>query len=185
MVSRPGWPSPSGSWGGGRFQVARILLLGVLVWAGLRLGLKLIQALFAGREAGGILPLDDNTARFYRRHFSCLLSYILVVGVFGLNLLQRLGLEDDSYQILEQAFGVVLLIWVLALLRSRHFDSLRAALPGPAWVRKKGLFLTLRLLLLSRAHGHHHHQPPGFPEPVGLYRPGGFPHRACSWSCSG
>ena len=130
-------------------QVARILLLGILVWAGLRLGLKLIQALFAGREAGGLLPLEDNTARFYRRHFKLLLSYILVVGVFGLNLLQRLGLEDDSYQILEQAFEVVLLIWVLALLRSRHFDSLRAALPGPEWVRKKGLFLTLRLLLLS------------------------------------
>ena len=132
-----------------QLQVARILLLGILVWAGLRLGLKLIQALFAGWESGGILPpglrhrplLPPPLQAAVKLHPGC--------GGLGLNLLQRLGLEDDSYQILEQAFGVVLLIWVLALLRSRHFDSLRAALPGPEWVRKKSLFLTLKLLLLS------------------------------------
>ncbi len=167
-----------------QLQVARILLLGILVWAGLRLGLKLIQALFAGREAGGILPLDDNTARFYRRRFKLLLSYILVVGVFGLNLLQRLGLEDDSYQILEQAFEVVLLIWVLALLRSRHFDSLRAALPGPAWVRKKGLFLTLRLLLLSVLTAIIITSLLGF-QNLSAYIAQAASLPACSWSCSG
>ena len=130
-------------------QVARILLLGIIVWVGLRLGQKLIQAVFAGQDAGGVLPLDEKTARFYRRHLKLLLTYILVFGWFGLNLLQRLGLEGDSYQILEQAFGIGLLVWVLGLLRSRHFDGLRAELPGPDWIRGKGLFLTLRLLLLA------------------------------------
>jgi potassium-dependent mechanosensitive channel len=130
-------------------QLARIFLLGLLVWVGLRLGLQLIQAVFAGKEHGGILPLDDGTARFYRRHLKLLLIYLLIFGWFGLDLLQRLGLEADSYQILEQAFEVGLLVWVLGLLRSRHFDLLRAELPGPAWLRTRGLFLTVRLLLLA------------------------------------
>jgi potassium efflux system protein len=130
-------------------QVARILLLGLFVWMGLRLGLKLIQAVFAGQDAGGILPLDEKTGRFYRRHLKLLLGYILVLGWFGLDLLQRLGLEPDSLRILEQAFGVGLLVWVLGLLRSRHFDDLRAELPGPDWLKNRGFFFTLRLLLLA------------------------------------
>jgi small-conductance mechanosensitive channel len=112
-------------------------------------GLKLIQVVFAGQEGGGILPLDEKTGRFYRRHLKLLLVYILVLGWFGLDLLQRLGLEPDSVRILEQGFGVGLLVWVLGLLRSRHFDDLRAELPGPDWLRGRGFFFTLRLLLFA------------------------------------
>jgi small-conductance mechanosensitive channel len=130
-------------------QVARILLVAILVWVGLCMGWQLIQAVFAGKEAGGILPLGDRTARFYRRHFKLLLTYILVLGWFGLGLLQRLGMETESYQILEQTFGVGLLVWVLGLLRSRHFDDLRTELPGPEWLKGRGLFFTLRLLLVA------------------------------------
>uniref|UniRef100_A0A7C3YX45 Mechanosensitive ion channel n=1 Tax=Desulfobacca acetoxidans TaxID=60893 RepID=A0A7C3YX45_9BACT len=129
--------------------VARILLLGLFVWVGLRLGLRLIQAVFAGQDQKGILPLDDRTARFYCRHFKLLLTYILVLGLFGLGLLERLGLEPDSYQILGLAFGVGLLVWVLYLLRSRHFDDLRTELPGPEWLKRRGFFLTVRVLLLA------------------------------------
>ncbi len=130
-------------------QAARFLLLGLLVWVGLRMGLKLIQAVFAGEERGGILPLDEKTSRFYRLNFKLLLIYILVLGLFGLKLLERLGMEPDSYQILAQAFGVALLVWVLYLLRSRHFDNLRTKLPGPAWMKGGGVFLGIQVLLLG------------------------------------
>jgi potassium-dependent mechanosensitive channel len=130
-------------------QVARIFLVAVMVWLGLRMGRQLIRAVFGGKEAGGILPLDERTARFYRRHCKLLLTYLLILGWFGLGLLQRLGLEAESYQILEQAFGVGLLVWVLALLRSRHFDDLRVELPGPEWLKGRGIFFTLRLLLVA------------------------------------
>jgi potassium efflux system protein len=130
-------------------QVARVTLLGVFIWVGLLLGLKLIQAVFAGKDHGGILPLDEKTARFYRRHLKLLLTYILIVGLFGLNLLDSLGLEPASGQILGQAFGVGLLVWVLYLLRNRHFNYLRTELPGPAWMRRRGFFLAIRILLVA------------------------------------
>lgn len=129
-------------------RVSRIFLLGFFVWVTLSMGRKLITAVFAGKDQGGILPLDEQTARFYRRHFKVLLSYILIFGWFGLHTLQRLGLEPDSHRMLGQAFGVVLLVWVLYLLRSRHFDDLRAELPGPEWLKRRGFFLSIRLLLL-------------------------------------
>ncbi len=77
-------------------EVARILLLGVSVWVGLIIGLKLIQAVFAGKERGGILPLEETTAHFYRRHLKLLLLYVLVLEFFGLNLLQLLGVERND-----------------------------------------------------------------------------------------
>jgi potassium efflux system protein len=129
-------------------QAARIVLLGVFTWVALRLSLKLIQSVFAGEARGGILPLDKRTARFYRRHLKLLVSYVLILGLFALNLLDRLGLEAESSQILGQAFGVGLLVWVLYLLRTRHFEDLRAALPGPGWMVKRGFFLTIQVLLV-------------------------------------
>jgi potassium efflux system protein len=130
-------------------QAARIVLLGVFTWIALRLGLKLVQAVLAGKDHGGILPLEERTARFYRRHFKFLISYVLILGLFTLNLLDRLGLEPQSSQILAQAFGVGLLVWVLYLIRNRHFEDLRLALPGPGWMIKRGFFLTLQFLLVA------------------------------------
>jgi potassium efflux system protein len=130
-------------------QGVRILVPGLLVWVGLHMGLALIQAVFAGKAQGGILPLDDKTARFYRRHLKLLLTYILIVGLFGLNLVDRLGLEPASGQILGQAFGVGLLVWVLFLLRSRYFDFLRAELPCPGWIKGRGFLFTVRALLIA------------------------------------
>jgi potassium efflux system protein len=129
-------------------QTARIVWLGIFTWVALRLALKLIQAILAGEEHGGILPLDERTARFYRRHLKLLVSYVLILGLFTLNLLDRLGLEPDSSQILGQAFGVGLLVWVLYLIRNRHFEDLRAALPGPGWMVKRGFFLIVQFLLV-------------------------------------
>jgi len=129
-------------------QGARIALLGVFTGIALRLGLILIQAILAGEEQGGILPLDEKTSRFYRRHLKLLVSYVLILGLFTLNLLDRLGLEPESSQILGQAFGVGLLVWVLYLIRNRHFEDLRAALPGPGWMVRRGFFLTIQFLLV-------------------------------------
>ena len=129
-------------------QGARIALLGVFSWVALRLSLKLIQAVFAGKDRGGILPLEEGTARFYRRQFKLLASYLLILGLFSLHLLKRLGLEPESYQMLGQAFGVGLLVWVLYLLRTRHFEELREALPGPGWMVRRGFFLIIQVLLV-------------------------------------
>jgi potassium efflux system protein len=129
-------------------QAAHIVLFGVFTWVALRLSLKLIQSIFAGEKRGGILPLDENTARFYRRHLKLLVSYILILGFFTLNLFDHLGLEPESSQILGQAFGVGLLVWILYLIRNRHFEDLRAALPGPGWMVRRGFFLLLQVLLV-------------------------------------
>jgi potassium-dependent mechanosensitive channel len=128
-------------------RVAKLLLLGVFVWLGLRLGLKLVQALFAGKEQGGIFPLDERTARFYRTHLKLLLVYVLVFGVFGLTLLRRLGIEAASCDMLGEILQVGFMVWVLWLLRRQHFEALRAELPGPTWVKGRGFFVALRLLL--------------------------------------
>jgi potassium efflux system protein len=130
-------------------QAARIVLLAVFTWVALGLSLKLIQAVFAGKARNGILPLEMPTARFYRRHLKLLVAYVLILGLFGLNLLERLGLETGSSQILAQAFGVSLLVWILYLLRSRHVQDLRVALPGPGWMVKRGFFLTIQILLVA------------------------------------
>ncbi|MGQ9688062.1 MAG: mechanosensitive ion channel domain-containing protein [Desulfobaccales bacterium] len=132
-----------------QLPAARILVLAVFVWVGLRLGLKFIKRLCAGKEQGGILPLDEETARFYRRHLNLLLVYLLVVGIFGLTLLRRLGLEAPSYDMLEEIIQVGFLVWVFWLLRRRYFEALRVELPGPRWTKGPGVFMALRVLLLT------------------------------------
>ncbi len=126
---------------------AKLTLLAVFVWLGLRLGLKLVQAMFAGKEHGGIFPLDERTARFYRTHLKLLLVYVLVFGVFGLTLLRRLGIEAASYDMLREIIQMGFMVWVLWLLRRKYFEALRAELPGPAWARGRGFFVALRVLL--------------------------------------
>jgi small-conductance mechanosensitive channel len=129
-------------------EVARILLLGVSVWVGLIIGLQLIQALFAGKERGGILPLEETTAHFYRRHLKLLLLYVLILKFFGLNLLQFLGVEATIYGNLEALVQVGFMVWVLWLLRPRYLESLRTDLPEPTWNKARVFFLTVRALVL-------------------------------------
>jgi potassium-dependent mechanosensitive channel len=127
---------------------ARIILLGVAVWVGLRLGFKLIQAVFAGREWGGILPFEESTVRSYRRHLKLLLVYVLVIEIFGLHLLQLLDLEATKYVNLETLIEAGFMIWVWWLLGRRYLENLRPELPGPAWTRVRVFFLTVRTLIL-------------------------------------
>ena len=127
---------------------ARVLLIGVSVWVGLRLGLKLIQAIFAGKEKGGILPLEATTARFYRCNLKLLLVYVLIAGLFGLNLIHLLGTGEEGSDLLELIFQVGFLVWIFWLLRKRYFKKLRAEVPGPAWTKVWVFFFIVRVLVL-------------------------------------
>jgi len=129
-------------------RAAGLFLAAVAVWVALRMGLKLIQAVFAGEDQGGILPLDPDTARFYRRHVKFLLAFILLLGVFGLRAARLLEMDPESRQVLGEVFQVGLLLWACRLLRRRYLDILRQELPGPAWLRKRGFFLFVRALVL-------------------------------------
>lgn len=125
-----------------------LILLALGVWTTLRLGRRLIQALFAGEGQGGLLPLDPQTARFYRRHFQCLLAFVLLLGILGLNAARLLEVEPESRRILGEILQVGLLFWASWLLRPRWLDPLRLELPGPAWMRRRGFFLGVRALVL-------------------------------------
>ncbi len=129
-------------------EVAKILFLGFSVWVGLIIGLQLIQAVFAGKEKGGVLPLEETTAHFYRRHLKLLLLYLLVLEFFGLNLLQFLGVETTIYVNIEALVQVGFMVWVLWLLRPQYLESLQTELPGPTWTKVGVFFLTIRALVL-------------------------------------
>jgi potassium efflux system protein len=125
-----------------------IIFTGVSALVGLKIGLKLIQAVFAGKEKGGNLPLDELTARFYRRNLKLLLIYVLVLGFIGLQLLRLLNIVPETYQMLEEIIYIGFLVWVWWLLRKQYLDVLLTELPGPAGVRGSALFPLFRGLLL-------------------------------------
>jgi potassium efflux system protein len=129
-------------------EVANILFLGFSVWVGLIIGLQLIQEMFAGKEKEGLLPLEETTAHFYRRHLKLLLLYVLIIEFFGLNLIQFLGVEPTIYVNIEALIQVGFLVWVLWLLRPRYLESLQIELPEPMWTKALVFFLTVRTLVL-------------------------------------
>lgn len=128
--------------------MARLTLRGVAVVVALLVGRPLVRALFAGEAGGGLLPLDEATARFYRRHCRWLLTYSLVFGFFGLSAARRLGLDPGSHQFLAHLFQVGCLAWAWWLLRRRYLEQLLLELPGPSWLRRPGFFRALRGLIL-------------------------------------
>jgi len=128
-------------------QGARIILLAFVVWVGLRLGLALFQSVFAGKEHDGILPWEETAVRPYRRHLKLLLIYVLVVELFGLNLLQLLDLEPQQYLNLETLLEAGFMVWVWWLLRRPYLENLRAELGEPLWTKVRVLFLVVRVLV--------------------------------------
>jgi potassium-dependent mechanosensitive channel len=129
-------------------EEARVVLLGVAVWVGLRLGFKLIQAVFAGVENRGLLPFEETSLRFYRRQMKLLLVYVLVIEIFGLHFLQLLDLDPATYANLETLSEAGFMVWLWWLLRRRHLDNLRPEIPEPAWSRVRVVFLTVRVFVL-------------------------------------
>lgn len=121
-----------------------------LVWSltanlvALRLVSHLVHRCFAGEEAGGVLPVPGDLARFYRRHLRLLAGYFFLLGSFVVHNARVLGFAPETAGSLRTFFQVVLLGWVLWLLRSRYLDSLLAVLPVPAILKNKTLLQMLR-----------------------------------------
>ncbi len=134
-----------------RSPAGRLFLhLLVTLWA-LRLALDLVQAIFAGKAAAGILPLDARTARFYRRSLKVMAVY-LILGIFALINAYLLNFPQSSGLIAEHSFLVGLLAWPLWLLRRAYFRRLQPTLPNPAWLRRPATARVIKgaiLLLLA------------------------------------
>ncbi len=128
---------------------ARLTLLAGLVITARKLARSLIARVFAGPAAQGILPLDEVTAKFYRRNLRRLSSYILLFGVFGLNSAKLLGFSPGSQEFLSYVFQVGLLGWTAWILRPSSFETLVFELPVPAWFQHRGVLRTLRSLMFT------------------------------------
>jgi potassium-dependent mechanosensitive channel len=124
-------------------QAALSILIGL--WA-LRLGWQWVRAFFAGQDADGVLPLDRDTARFYRRSLQVFLSY-LTLGILSLRLAAPLGFPDASRLFLEHIFLLTILAWALRLLKRPHLARLLPELHDPAWIHRPWVIIALRSTL--------------------------------------
>jgi potassium-dependent mechanosensitive channel len=125
------------------------LVLAVLVtyWI-LRLSRHWVQKFFAGRDNGGVLLLDDDVARFYRRSLKLFLVYFFL-GLLGLKSVALLNLPASSRLLLEQLFLAGVLGWTLWLLRRAHLTRLLPQLSDPTWLHRPWVSLFARGLTLS------------------------------------
>jgi small-conductance mechanosensitive channel len=123
-----------------------ILAALVTLWA-LRLSIQLVQGFFAGQAAGGVLALDEDVARFYRRSLKLFLVY-LGVGFLGLRSAGRLDIPESSRLFVEHFFLLGILVWGVWLLRRPYFTRLLPQLWAPTWLHRPAVGLFLRGLLL-------------------------------------
>jgi small-conductance mechanosensitive channel len=117
----------------------------------LRLSGRVMTVAFAGQEGGGLLPLDESTARFYRRSGKLFLTYVWV-GLLILGAADLLEFPRASRQFLGYLFVLGLMGWALWLLRRPYLARLIPELAGPAFLRRLGVMRALRgvvLLLLG------------------------------------
>jgi small-conductance mechanosensitive channel len=124
------------------------VFLNLLVALGLlQLGCHWLRLAFAGKPAGGLLPLEAGVARYYRRSLQLFWLYLLLGG-WGLSSAQYLGFSADSRQFLGHLFRLGLLGGAMWLLRRRYLERLLPELPGPAWFKRPGVIHGLRGLVL-------------------------------------
>lgn len=157
----------------GRITAAHLLILAVLFWSwlliwslglwkitawrgffylllslgGLRLGCRWLRAALAGQRSGGLLPVDDQTAGFYRKNLQLLLAY-LILGGWVLTYAKSLGFPPPTQHFLAHLYRVGLLAWAMWLLRRRYLERLLPELPGPAWFKRPGTIRGLKALVL-------------------------------------
>jgi len=112
-----------------------------------RLGRHWLRQALAGKEAGGLLHLEAETVRFYRRNLQLLLLY-LAFGAWGLASAEFLGFPLASRQFLGHLFRIGLLGWAMWLLRRRYLEKILPELPGPAWLKSPRVISFLRGLVL-------------------------------------
>ena len=123
-----------------------ILAALVTLWA-LRLAIQWVQGFFAGQTAGGVLALDRDVARFYRRSLKLFLVY-LCLGILGLRSAVLLNYPESSRLFVEHFFLLGILVWGFWLLRRPYLTRLLPQLSGPTWLQQPVVGLFLRGLLL-------------------------------------
>ena len=126
---------------------ARLMLVGLVALWALRLTIQWVQGFFAGQTAGGVLALDGDVARFYRRSLKLFLAY-LCLGILGLKSAGRLDFPESSRLFVEHFFLMGILVWGLWLLRRAYLTRLLPQLAAPTWLHRPVMSLFLRGLLL-------------------------------------
>ena len=124
------------------------LILSALVtlWV-LRLTMQWVHGFFIDEAANGVLTLDRDVARFYRRSLKLFLVYLLL-GLFGLKSASLLDVPESSRLFLEHIFLVGVLVWGWWFLRRHYLNRLLPELSEPSWVHRPVVSLFLRGLLV-------------------------------------
>jgi small-conductance mechanosensitive channel len=125
---------------------ARLILSALVTLWAFRLAVQWVQGFFADKAADGLLALDRDVARFYRRSLILFLAY-LFLGCFGLKNAGLLNVPDSSRLFLEHIFLVGVLIWGWWLLRRHFLTRLLPELSEPTWLHRPLVSLFLRGLL--------------------------------------
>jgi potassium efflux system protein len=126
---------------------AQLILAALIALWALRLFSQWVQGFFAGQTAGGVLALDQDVARFYRRSLKLFLVY-LGLGILGLKSAGRLDFPESSRLFVEHFFLMGILVWGFWLLRRPYLIRLLPQLSGPTWLHQPVVSLFLRGLLL-------------------------------------
>ncbi len=127
--------------------VGRIIFFLLVALCAFRAGSALVGDLFAGEKAGGILPLDDATARFYRRRLRLFLAYVLC-AVPALESAHQFGPPAWDHLFLRQIFGVGIFFCALLLLSPRHLSVLLEKLHFPPRLSSLKVVKVIRGLVL-------------------------------------
>jgi potassium efflux system protein len=126
---------------------AQVILAALIsLWA-LRLAIQWVQGFFAGQTAGGVLVLDQDVARFYRRSLKLFLVY-LGLGFLGLRTASLLNYPESSRLFVEHFFLLGILVWGVWLLRRPYLNRLLPQLSAPTYLDQPVVSLFLRGLLL-------------------------------------
>jgi len=123
-----------------------ILAALVTLWA-LRLAIQWVQGFFAGQTEGGVLALDRDVARFYRRSLKLFLVY-LGLGVLGFRSASLLNYPESSRLFVDHFFLLGILVWGFWLLRRPYLIRLLPQLSAPTWLHRPVVSLFVRGLLL-------------------------------------
>jgi len=123
-----------------------ILIFLATLWT-LRVLIQWVQEFFAGSAAGGILTLEEDVARYYRRCLKLFLVY-LALGFLALMSARLLEIPRFSRMFLEHFFLVSILIWGWWLLRRTYLHRLLPALSDPIWIHRPWVGRFLRGVLL-------------------------------------
>jgi potassium-dependent mechanosensitive channel len=123
-----------------------------LVWSlttvlvALRIALHMLHQCLAGVESGGVIPISDDVARFFRWHLSLMAISVFLLRLFILPNSGLLGFSPEGAGSLRSFFQVMLLGWVLWLLSRSHLDPVLTVLPAPAFMKNKGFLRALRII---------------------------------------